>query len=84
LAGWWMLRMLGEKAIDEGRWTWDEGVGFDFGCGYLGEVGCLGGAGIGFGWVWIGYVLLVWGVGLGLIGFVLGLFFWGVRRGESL
>jgi len=41
----------------------------------------LGEAKIGFGWVRIGFVFLVWAVGLGMIGFVLGLFFWVGRGG---
>jgi len=34
-------------------------------------------------WIWIGFVLLIRVGGLGLIGFVLGLFFWVPGRPES-
>jgi len=62
------------------RWTAE---GSNFGCGELGKAGTLEEEGIGFGWVWIGFVLSIWAVGLGLIGFELGLFF-RVGRGGLL
>jgi len=56
---------------------------FDSGRGQLGGVGALGGGEIGFEWVWIGFVSLIRVVGLGSIGFELGLFFGFPGRGKS-
>jgi len=45
----------------------------------MGKGQSLGEEEIGFGWVCFGFVLSIRVGGLGLIGFELGLFFWGGR-----
>jgi len=74
-----IIQNPGAVAMKSGL-EWTAG-GVNFGCGQLGGVESLGEAGIGFGWVWIGFVFLIWAMELASIGFELGLFFVGRRGG---